>query len=487
MAEQLIVLVCNLKGGARYETLEGKQYLVVPTISLVEGVHRGNEGMLYYSKEQNAKWVTNWDHKPIVVYHPQLNGKAVSACDPKILESHKVGIMLNSSADANGTLRHESWLDVAKTNKVDARIIPKILKGEMMEVSTGLFVDNDKTPGKWKTEEYLGSVTNYRPDHLAILPDKEGACSIKDGAGLLRNEADQIAPLTINELSHEKRRRAVHNALREKFPYKEGKVTNGQYEVGNNPYVVDTFDSFFIYATYQKNDSSAMFKQTYTMNEDKAVLTGSPVEVKRYSEYQTKDGTYVGNVLNLTLNEEKIDMALDKAGKVAHLLANGWKEADKGFLTNCSEEQLDRMMVPAPAPVLQVLPTPAPALVGNQQTPEQFIANAPPEIQQMLSQGLQEMKAKKKTLVERIVANANNRFHPDFLNLQDVPYLEAMASLAGTVVVQNQTGGVPLPGVQMYLPPNPANIPVSKAPPVLSPPVVNWTNKTPPAPVAAAK
>lgn len=487
MAEELILLICNLKGGARYETLEGKKYLVVPTVSLVEGVHKGNEGMLYYSKEQNTKWVTNWDHKPIVVYHPQLNGKAVSACDPKILESHKIGIMLNSRADADGTLHHESWLDIDKTNKVDKRIIPRVLKGEMMEVSTGLFVDNDKKSGKWKNEEYIGAVTNYRPDHLAILPDKEGACSIKDGAGLLRNETDMEYPLTVNELSHDKTRSAVHRALREKYPMKKSAM--GAYDYDSTPYVADTYNSFFIYSGGRTGDSSALYKQGYTMEGDSAKLAGDPVEVKRHTEYRTKDGSYVGNVLTPDPNEEKIDMALDKAGKVTHLLAHGWKETDRAFLTNCSEEQLDRMIAPAPVPVLQVIPAPAPpAVIANQLTPEQFIANAPPEIQQMLNQGLQEMKAKKKTLVDRIVANANNRFHPDFLNTQDVPYLEALASLAGTVVVQNQAG-VPLPaGVQMYLPPNPANVPVSKAPPLLAPPVVNWVNKpVAVVPVAAAK
>lgn len=28
---------------------------------------------------------------------------------------------------------------------------------------------------------------NHRPDHLAILPDQVGACSLADGAGLIRN------------------------------------------------------------------------------------------------------------------------------------------------------------------------------------------------------------------------------------------------------------------------------------------------------------
>ena len=55
-----------------------------------------------------------------------------------------------------------------------------------MEVSTGLFTENVQANGVFGGKAYHAIATNYRPDHLAILPDQIGACSIEDGAGLLR-------------------------------------------------------------------------------------------------------------------------------------------------------------------------------------------------------------------------------------------------------------------------------------------------------------
>jgi hypothetical protein len=46
--------------------------------------------------------------------------------------------------------------------------------------------------------QYVGIARNHRPDHLAILPDLKGSCSIADGAGLCRNhdvvEEAMLAP-----------------------------------------------------------------------------------------------------------------------------------------------------------------------------------------------------------------------------------------------------------------------------------------------------
>jgi hypothetical protein len=68
-------------------------------------------------------------------------------------------------------------------------VLDKLDKGEMVEISTGLFTDNIPESGVWNGEAYTAVARNYRPDHLAILPDQKGSCSIADGAGLLRNKA----------------------------------------------------------------------------------------------------------------------------------------------------------------------------------------------------------------------------------------------------------------------------------------------------------
>jgi hypothetical protein len=72
-----------------------------------------------------------------------------------------------------------------------------------MEVSTGLFADCVMDKGSWNGESYEYVAQNIRADHLAILPDSDGACSVKDGAGLLVNQETQQTemPTTTKEQS----------------------------------------------------------------------------------------------------------------------------------------------------------------------------------------------------------------------------------------------------------------------------------------------
>jgi len=178
-------ITTNFVGVVRNDTMEGRDYLVAPMIMIVEGVHEGSNGPLYYPADELSKTPAVWNHKPVVVYHPQANGEGVSACDPDILTNRKVGVIMNTTFDA-GKLKAEAWLEIDRMNRVDERIAEAIEKNEAMELSTGLFTDNENTEGDWNGEHYDAIARNYRPDHLALLPDLKGACSIEDGAGFLR-------------------------------------------------------------------------------------------------------------------------------------------------------------------------------------------------------------------------------------------------------------------------------------------------------------
>ncbi len=175
----------------RHETMEGTDYLVVPMVMLTEGVHSGSNGPLYYPPEELGKTPVVWNHKPIVVYHPTMEGQAISACDPDVINTQKVGVIMGAEYTA-GKLKAEAWLNPKRLKEVDSRILTAIEAGQPMEISTGLFTDNDAEEGEWNGEKYVAIARNFRPDHLAILPDQKGACSLADGAGLLRNQ--QIGP-----------------------------------------------------------------------------------------------------------------------------------------------------------------------------------------------------------------------------------------------------------------------------------------------------
>lgn len=199
-------------GPIRTEELDGRKYLVAPMVMITEGVHQGSQGPLYYPPEELSKTPTVWNTKPIVVYHPKIDGAGVSACSPEILASRAVGMVMQTRYE-DGKLKAEAWLDDEKIDRVDPRIRESIQTNRVMEVSTGLFTDNMPQQGEWRGERYTHIARNYRPDHLALLPDEKGACSTADGAGLLRNQAEgaegrenRVYPLENKFASHAQRR-----------------------------------------------------------------------------------------------------------------------------------------------------------------------------------------------------------------------------------------------------------------------------------------
>jgi hypothetical protein len=188
---ELVVVNFRAAGKARRTTFNGRDYLVAPMTLIVPGVVPGSEGPLLYPLEELARNYQAWNYMPIVVNHPLRNGRHVSAREPAILEESGVGFVFNASLD--GRLRGEGWFDVERTRRVDARVLDRLERGEPLELSTGLYIDEEAAPqgAVWNTpggpRPYRAVARNYRPDHLAVLPDQRGACAVDDGCGVLVN------------------------------------------------------------------------------------------------------------------------------------------------------------------------------------------------------------------------------------------------------------------------------------------------------------
>lgn len=191
------IVVANVAGKARKATFHGRDYLVAPMTLIVPGVLNGSQGPLYYPLEEVRKDAHAWNHIPIVVYHPMRNGKPVSARRPEILEQSGIGHLFNTHA--NGKLTAEGWFDVERTRAVDPRVLTALEAGSQMELSTGLTLEQEPAPqgavfnSPGGPRPYVAIARNYRPDHLAILPDQKGACSVLDGCGVLVNHESSLA------------------------------------------------------------------------------------------------------------------------------------------------------------------------------------------------------------------------------------------------------------------------------------------------------
>lgn len=169
---------------------KGREYIVAPLSMIVPGVLPGSKGSLYYPPQEVARNARGWDGMPITVNHPTdpMTNESLSARKRGVWGRQGIGRV--KSTTFNGKLQAEGWFDVKRTAQVDNRILAALNRGESIELSTGLFTDNEYAPGSHNGRPYTHIARNYRPDHLAVLPDQRGACSREDGCGVLVNSGD---------------------------------------------------------------------------------------------------------------------------------------------------------------------------------------------------------------------------------------------------------------------------------------------------------
>lgn len=416
-SQNYISLVSNLVGLVRNETLEGRPYLAVPMVMIKEGVLNGSDGPILYTSEELAKVPQVWNTKPVVVQHPTLNGKSLSACDPDVLEKYRVGMIMNTSWDGQ-RLKAEAWLEPSRLKSVDSRVLNAVQKGEMMEVSTGLFSEIESKPGVFKGRHYKGVVRNLRPDHLAILPDSIGACSIADGAGLMRNSRKEME-LILNsfginrDAAHDKVRLLLRNAA--------------SAELGESfDFIENVFDTTFVYKT-----NEGLWQRNYSLKGGKAVLEGLPVRVER-------DVTYKA-LINVNENQGK-----KKMENTIKTSLGVRKEEDREFLEGLGEEKLTKNMQTAKTADVTTPSIPPTEerkeeiveevkQVDNTEqvkAPSDYLEALPAEIREVLNEALSTQAEQKAKLIESIVANKKNILSKEQLTTLKMTELKAMAALA---------------------------------------------------------
>lgn len=174
----------------RVNHTDGREYLVVPSVAIVEGVMNN----FLYTEEEITAYIDAWNGRPLVIAHPQdLDGDYISANSPEIF-ARSPGFFFNAHFE-DGRLKGDWWIDTAKAETLGGHaqaMVVALEAGKMFEQSTGLFSDEELTEGEFNGEKYEGIARNIRPDHIAILFDDVGACSIEDGCGAPRvNRAEE--------------------------------------------------------------------------------------------------------------------------------------------------------------------------------------------------------------------------------------------------------------------------------------------------------
>lgn len=171
----------------RQETLDGRVYLVARVVPIREAVL--NE--YFVPAEEIAAFVDAWNGIPLPIGHPRnAYGEYISAQSPALL-SQSIGQFFHARMDGT-RLIGEVWLDMEKCHRLggDAvECVRRILVGEPLEVSTAFFPETDMVSGTYQGQPYQGIHRHLRPDHLALLPDSVGACSVAMGCGVRTHQS----------------------------------------------------------------------------------------------------------------------------------------------------------------------------------------------------------------------------------------------------------------------------------------------------------
>ena len=435
-------IVMNIGGKLRRAKLEGRDHLVVPCVMLKEEVIAGSEGAYFYPEAEIAKNPDDWNGMPIVIDHPEVDGEFISARNAEVYNARKVGTILNTQHD--GKLRTECWFDAERTRQVDRRVYNAIVKRKKMEVSTGLGMDVDDKVGEFNGKAYKGTARNFKPDHLAVLPDKIGACSVAMGAGLFANMAKQPegfqvvmmrsiekaathlgVKIAANEISFGDAARVLSDLLSEKYG-KPGKYWRG--------YVIDIYDGYVVF----ENDGET-YRQEYTKTKDKIALSGDPVVVRRVV-------TYTANATPAPTQEPTMPSKFDKKKFVDRLIANGdAAETDREKLMAADETVLAIMETTigeevTPEVKAKTEPETVPvATNAKKMTEEEWLAAAPKRLVKIMNRHeAQENAARDQHITKLLATNGKKKFKKEWLEKQDTDTLEALASMVVTANARDE-------------------------------------------------
>ena len=344
-----------------YQEHQGKKFMVVPVVMMVEGVHHGSMGALFHPINELGKIPGSWNGIPITVDHPQIDGEYVSANIPQVIDTTMVGRVYNTYVDGT-KLKAEAWIEEDKLRQVSPILLDQINENKVIEVSVGVFTEDEETTGEWDGEEYTAIATHHRPDHLALLPGGVGACSVSDGCGIRNNinnkkggnklntneiiasmkslkEKGFIVMETINNLSE---------GLVERLEILRKKI-NSMDTMDSFYYLQEVYDDHVIYEVNLRIGGSKLLKQSYTLNGSEVAFTGDPQEVYRKVEYVNvneivfkRNNNFKKKESNMETNQ-KCTPCIEK--KVNDLIANSghYTEDDRDWLQALEEKQLDKI------------------------------------------------------------------------------------------------------------------------------------------------
>lgn len=432
---QFVTFTGNVNGATlKRKQLKGKDYLVGPVIMAREIVMNS---LMYKANELKAS-VPHWNGCPAVLSHPMdADGNFLSANSPDIIEDSGVGFVYNTKLDSQNRLCAELWIEEDSLT-THTKLKTAIDEGEVIEVSTGLYYTPMAGNGTFKTRKYKALACNIKPDHLAILLNEKGACSVEDGAGFPRANHAEI--LEVNALSGGEISSLVAKALKKTY-----KIN------GWTPWLVDIYaeEKYVIFERYSAEiETYDLFKVSYAVNADETevTFTSEPKRVmckKNYVDIVDESMIKKSPTAEDGKDEDEEDNSkttngettMNKAKIIAEMLASNKIDANKAkVLEGLTDEQFAVYQELQPTTTPEVPKTEeggknavVPPVTATTPVVEKSAVNEADADKETWMQN--QYQARREEFIAKITANKQNAFTAEELGKMSINALEKMSKL----------------------------------------------------------
>ncbi|HHG1575096.1 TPA: DUF2213 domain-containing protein [Klebsiella pneumoniae] len=305
-------------------TINGQEHYVIRgAVPIVDDIVMN--GGLYPAEEINNSYQT-MEGKLMPLPHPMVDGKYVSANDPRAINSYHVGAWAQNVSKSGDQVVMDVYINkaVAETKPDGKRLINRLdemiagTNTDPIHLSTGLLTNKERKSGESKQKKYSWIARNMQFDHIAILLDEPGAGTPEEGVGMFVNADGQEGEVETASLVE------AANSL------KDGLLNKVKFFLTHNSdasfdeiyqmlreairapsgsdvyrYVVTVWPDKFIF-----EEGNKLFQQKYLIDDSTVTLVGDPVEVVRKPiEYEIKTNGENDPMKELIIN------ALQAAGK----------------------------------------------------------------------------------------------------------------------------------------------------------------------------
>jgi len=473
MRQMLSILATPDVSAIRTAELYGQEHTVIPCIALCEGVlwPANAPAPELALAEEFGRFPDGWNGRPVVFDHPRVDGLAVSASSPNVLEVNSFGQLFNTTLDGT-KLKTEIWINNKRAESMSEEaqeVIEGLISGDgVVEVSTGLFTMNEMVDGEYEGQEYSAIWRNIVPDHLAVLPSGvRGACSVEDGCGAPRTNSMQPVMRAMQLRTEaqecgcdtkEDAQKGVFQRLLDlaggilSFKGNAGGLSDNDLRtalsMALNNEMPDSY--FFILAVYTEADGGkfvyeqgfdgTLTQREFTMDGDTIAISEERTAVRPVTQFVPVDVTVNETTTNIQEN------AMNVEELVNGLITNAetqFTEDDREWLSSLDEERLTKLTPVANSESesdeeeesnenesTEAEPRGNEPSTNASVTTDEYIAGAPDEIREILNSGLRMHRARKDALIEGLTANARCKFTIDQLQMKDIEELEYLSELA---------------------------------------------------------